>query len=207
MISDHRKIGVTDFGSGSKTMRSNLKKVSEIVKKSAVPRKYGLLLARLSKAFGRSHIIEFGTSLGISTLYLASGSPDTIVHTMEGCPETSKIAEENFDLAGQKNIRMKTGTFDELIPSFKNESITPGVVFIDGDHRKEPALRYFRNMAEISDSKTVIVLDDIHHSAGMEEAWEEIKNDERVSITIDICRMGLVFFRKGLTRADYIIRY
>jgi predicted O-methyltransferase YrrM len=207
MISDHRKILVTDYGSGSKKMRSNLRKVSDIAKNSAVPRKYGLLLARLSEEFGRSNIIELGTSLGISTLYLASGSDDTIVHTMEGCPETSKIAEENFRMAKLENIKKYTGTFDELLLSVKNENFIPGLVFIDGDHRKEPVLRYFRTISEMSDSKTVIVLDDIHHSAAMEEAWEEIKKDERISVTVDIFRMGLVFFNEGMTRSDYIIRY
>lgn len=207
MISDHRKIKVTDYGSGSKKMRSNLRKVSEIAKNSAVPRKYGLLLARLSKEYGRSDIIELGTSLGISALYLASGSDETFVHTMEGCPETSKIAEENFRMAERKNIKIYTGTFDELIPSVRNENFTPGVVFIDGDHRKESVLRYFRAISETSDSKTVIVLDDIHDSAAMDEAWEEIKKDGRVSVTVDIFRMGLVFFNEGMTRSDYIIRY
>jgi len=130
-----------------------------------------------------------------------------MVHTLEGCPETSIIAMENFRSAERENIKMYTGTFDELIPSVQKENFTPGVVFIDGDHRKEPVLRYFYEMTEMSDSQTVIVLDDIHYSEGMEEAWEEIKKDERVSVTVDIFRMGLVFFSKGLTRSDYIIRY
>jgi hypothetical protein len=41
----------------------------------------------------------------------------------------------------------------------------------------------------------------------MEEAWEIIKLHEKVTSTIDIWRMGLVFFREGLTSFDYIIRY
>jgi len=41
----------------------------------------------------------------------------------------------------------------------------------------------------------------------MGEAWDLIRQNERVSITVDIFRMGLVFFRKGITRTDYVIRY
>jgi predicted O-methyltransferase YrrM len=207
MISDKRLISVTDFGSGSVKMRSNLRKVSDIARDSSVPRKYGTLLNRLSCTFGRSHIIELGTSLGISTLYLASGSEETVVHTIEGCPETSRIAEENFKNAGAGNIKAYCGSFDVVLPEIEKENFTPGLVFIDGDHTKEAVLRYFVKVAEMSDNKTVIVFDDIYDSKGMSEAWDEIKKNKKVSVTVDIFRMGLVFFREGLSRSDYIIRY
>lgn len=66
---------------------------------------------------------------------------------------------------------------------------------------------YFGMIAERSDSKSVIIIDDIYYSEEMEEAWNEIKRYEKVSVTIDIFRMGLVFFREGVTHKDYIIRY
>jgi predicted O-methyltransferase YrrM len=207
MISDHRKIRVTDYGSGSERIKSNLRQVSEIAKYSAVPRKYGILLAGLSEEFGKSDIIEMGTSLGISTMYLAAASPDVIVHTIEGCQETSEIARSNFDRSGLKNIRMYNGKFDNILPEIENQKIRPGLVFIDGDHRKEPVLDYFYTIAGMSGNQSVIVLDDIHSLTEMGEAWEEIKKFKKVTLTVDIFRMGLVFFREGMTRSDYIIRY
>jgi hypothetical protein len=62
-------------------------------------------------------------------------------------------------------------------------------------------------MAEISDTGTVIVLDDIHHSSEMEEAWDEIKMYEKATFTIDIYRMGFVFFREGMNHFNYVIRH
>jgi hypothetical protein len=41
----------------------------------------------------------------------------------------------------------------------------------------------------------------------MEAAWIEIKQNEKVSATVDIFRMGIVFFREGLNHVDYTIRY
>lgn len=207
MISDDSRISVTDYGSGSVRMKSNLRSVSEIAKYSTVPRKYGLLLAGLSKEFGRSDIIDLGTSLGISAMYMAAAAPEATVHTIEGCPETSEIAKNNFDRAGLKNIRTYTGKFDEILSEIGNQLIRPGLVFIDGDHRKEPVLKYFYKITEMSDNQSVIAIDDIHSSTEMTEAWEEIKQFTRVTLTIDIYRMGLVFFREGMTRSDYIIRY
>jgi hypothetical protein len=80
-------------------------------------------------------------------------------------------------------------------------------VFIDGDHRREPVVRYFTQIAEMSDSKTVIIIDDINYSVEMGEAWKQIKGDSKVTLTIDLNRMGIVFFREGITHNDYVIRY
>jgi predicted O-methyltransferase YrrM len=207
MISDQRSISVTDLGYGSSRMKTSIRKVSEIARYSAVPKKYGILLSNMAAEFGEPSIVEFGTSLGLSTMYMAASCPDAIVYTMEGCPETSEIAEKNFREAGIKNIRSLTGSFDQLLPQIKKEAGNPGLVFIDGNHRKGPVLSYFSQMAEISSVKTVVIIDDIHSSGEMEEAWIEIKKHEKVTFSIDIFRMGLIFFREGMNHFNYVIRY
>lgn len=207
MISDVRIIKVTDFGAGSGMKKQKSRRVADIVRKSAVPQKYGKLLANLSSEFGKDSIIEFGTSLGISTMYLAAANYDAIVFTMEGCPAISEIAADNFSEAGLKNIRAYKGSFEQTLPEIEKENIRPGLIFIDGNHRKEPTIEYFERMVNISDQETVIVIDDINYSKEMGEAWREIRMNKKVSLTIDICRMGIVFFREGISRSDYIIRY
>jgi predicted O-methyltransferase YrrM len=114
---------------------------------------------------------------------------------------------ENFSAAGFKNICLMNGSFDNTIPELKKQTIRPGLIFIDGDHRREPVLRYFNQMAEISNSNTVIVLDDIHLSREMEDAWNEVKLHKSVTATVDLYRIGLIFFRRGMSRSDYVIRY
>jgi len=206
-LSDSRTINIHDLGAGSLRMRDNSRKVSDITRYSSVPCKYGILLANMAAAFGKPAIIEFGTSLGISSMYMASGCPDALVYTMEGCPETARIAQENFDISGLKNITLMKGSFDDLLPEIKALNLNPGLVFIDGNHRKEPLLKYFRVISDSAGSETVMIIDDIHSSGEMESAWRSIKQNEDVSFTIDIYRMGMVFFRRGINHIDYIIRY
>jgi predicted O-methyltransferase YrrM len=206
-ISDRRIIDVLDLGAGPSMKKSSVRRVSDIAKYSVVPEKYGKLLFNLSAEFGKPGIIELGTSLGISTMYQAAGCRETVVYTMEGSSSLAELARENFRKAGLENIKLLTGSFEDLLPEICEKATTPGLVFIDGNHRKEHLLRYFSQMAEISGTGTVIVLDDIHLSTEMEEAWTEIRQYENVSFTIDIFRMGLVFFRKGMNHFDYVIRY
>lgn len=205
--SDHRIIHVRDLGSGSEKLKTDNRRVSDITRYATVPKKYGILLFNLAEEFGKPSIVEFGTSLGISALYMAAGSPESVVYTMEGCPVTSEIAKKNFPDAGVNNIKLLTGSFEDIVPEIIGTGIKPGMVFIDGNHRKKPVIDYFRKMASVSDSKTVIIIDDIYSSKGMKEVWNEIKTFDKVTLTIDIHRMGIVFFREGINRNDYIIRY
>jgi len=206
LLNDKRTIYVDDRGSGSKILKSKYRKVSEIARFSPVPPKYGMLLSNMADAFGSPGIIELGTSFGISTMYLAAGNRYCTVNTVEGSSSISEIASENFRQAGFENVNLITGSFDEVLPELLNGN-APGLVFIDGDHRREPLIKYFTKIAEKAGPATTVIVDDIHYSSEMEEAWKEIKNFEKVSVTIDIFRMGIVFFREGISHNDYTIRY
>ncbi len=78
-IHDRRTIDVMDLGVGSKRMKISSRKVSEIAKYTAIPEKYGILLSNMAAEYGKPSVIEFGTSLGISTMYLAAGCPGSVV--------------------------------------------------------------------------------------------------------------------------------
>lgn len=207
LSNDNRSVLVNDLGAGSKKMRSRERKIADIVRYTAIPRKYGKLLYNLSSAFGDELIIEFGTSLGISTMYMAAGSRNAKIFTMEGCRVLSDIAIKNFRECGLSNIILITGDFNDLIQQIRNLNKCPGLIFIDGNHRKDPTINYFNRMAEISGDDTVIVFDDIYGSREMADAWHYIKNDVRVTSSVDIFKMGLIFFRKGLTPYNYEVRY
>ena len=207
MRNDRRVINVNDLGAGSITGNSYSRKVSDIARCASIPDKYGLILDRMASDFGYPYAIELGTSLGISTLYMALSSPSLEVHTIEGCPEVAGIADENFRKTGVSNVKLHIGSFDEILPNLIKEKQSPGIVFIDGNHRKEPLNSYFKLVADNAKNNTVVVIDDIYLSREMNEAWEDIKKHPKVSVTIDLHRMGIVFFRKGINANHFVVRY
>lgn len=202
---DGRKIKVVDFG----TKKSRIRKIKSIAGNSATPAKYGQLLFRLVNKFQSHTILEIGTSLGLGTLYLATPDSKARVITLEGCPEISKIAKTNFEKLKVKNIEQVAGNFEEKLPQVleKISSSSLDFVFFDGNHRKEPTLRYFEQCLKKSHSDTIFVFDDIHWSDEMEEAWEEIKRKPEVKITIDLFFFGIVFFKRELTKQDFVLRF
>jgi predicted O-methyltransferase YrrM len=207
MLSDKRIISVNDLGSGSQSLNRKSRKVSDIAKHSPVSGKYGKLLSVMAAEFGGKVIIELGTSVGISSMYMAASNRNTTVYTIEGSHDIAEIARQNFAEADISNVKLLEGAFDDILPGLLSETGSPGLVFIDGNHRREPLLKYFNQIIKYSGSDTVMIIDDINYSAEMNEAWNELKQYSKVSVSINIFQMGILFFREGISRADYTIRY
>jgi hypothetical protein len=69
-------------------------------------------------------------------------------------------------------------------------------------------MQYFNLLLTKSDEQTILIFDDIHWSSEMEKAWEEIKADPRLSLTIDLFYIGIVFLKKGnKEKENFTIRF
>lgn len=55
--------------------------------------------------------------------------------------------------------------------------------------------------------RDMLIINEPHRSESREAYWDEIKKDERVVVTIDLYRMGLVFFRKEQRKENFLIRF
>jgi predicted O-methyltransferase YrrM len=207
LLRDQQKVEVTDLGAGSRSLSGNVRKVGRIVKNSSKPKKYGRLLYRLARHLKPDTILELGTSLGLGSAYLALGNPDAKVITIEGCPNLSAIARENFRKLSLENIKLLNGSFDELLPGVLKQISRLDLAFIDGNHLKEPTIRYFEQCLPRTSCDSILVFDDIHWSDSMESAWEYICNHPSVMLSVDLFYMGLVFFKKELTKQHFVIRY
>ena len=109
-----------------------------------------------------------------------------------------------------KNIESIVGNFDIVLTSnlqHLTSNFKLDFVFFDGNHKKIPTLNYFKQCLEYAHNTSVFIFDDIHWSDEMEEAWGEIKSNQKVSVTIDLFFMGLVFFRKEQEKEDFVVRY
>jgi len=167
----------------------------------------GRLLNRLANYMKPGSIIEIGTSLGISTLYLAMANPETLVVSLEGNEEVAMVARKQFENSGINNIDLMTGEFSDTLPQILSYKLTsPFLAFIDGNHYYEPTIRYFNMLKKVAGDDSIFVFHDIHWSEDMERAWRVIGQDAQVNMTIDLYSMGLVFFKSGLSKQHYKFR-
>lgn len=200
-------ISVSDLGAGSKTEKGNKRQIGRIAKSSSKPKKYGRLLHRFVKNFKPTEVLELGTSLGLSTAYMALGNPATKIVSIEGCPNISSKAFGNLNKLNISNFELITGSFDEQLPAYLETIEKVDFVFFDGNHQKQPTINYFEQCLSKTTNNTVFIFDDIHWSRGMEEAWNYICAHSSSRLTIDIFAMGIVFFKKDLTKQHFVIRF
>lgn len=207
LINNKESIQVTDFGAGSRVFKSDTRKVSAIAKNAGITISRAELLNRLVQYLKIENALEIGTSVGIGTAAMAAGNKIKIT-TIEGCPETARVAQENLSAFDFKNIDLKNGDFevvlDEIISDSKNQKFD--LIYFDGNHQKEATFKYFEKLLFTIHNDTVFIFDDIHWSPGMEEAWEEIKNHPSVTVTIDTFFWGFVFFRREQEKEHFVIR-
>lgn len=185
LLADHAPVRSEDYGAGSGN-RSRSVKISDIIKRSAKSPKYGRLLFRMVRFYKSQFIIELGTSAGISTSYLALAQRSSIVITGEGNHAVASVAESNFNSLGLSNVRIIRGNFDNTLPQLMSSIPHTDLVFVDGNHRRIPTLNYFRTLLTTMAPSSVMIFDDIHWSAEMESAWNEIKEHPLVMLTIDL---------------------
>ena len=198
-------IEVEDFGAGSKALQKKHRHVSEIAKKAGITVKRAALLSRLTSYLEAKNILEIGTSLGISTASLHLGNPNATITTLEGCKETAQIASDNFRNFHFENINIILGDFNKTLPNVIDNSIYD-LIYFDGNHQKEPTIDYFKQCLEHIHNDSVFIFDDIYWSKGMSEAWQYIKNEPKVTVSIDTFYWGIVFFRKEQKKEHFTIR-
>lgn len=203
LIYDQDIIEITDFGEGSRVFKSNLRKVSDIAKNAGVSAKRQKLLFRIVNYFSSENILELGTSLGLATAALALGNTDFTVNTIEGCQNTSDKAKDTFKTFQINNIDLHTQNFQEF---FKNDTSKYDLVYIDGNHNKEHTLAYFKILLDRVEDNSVLIFDDIYWSKAMTEAWNEIYQHPKVTLSIDTFYWGIIFFRAAQKKQHFTIR-
>jgi predicted O-methyltransferase YrrM len=203
LLNDSSVIEVEDFGAGSSVLKTNKRVVKAMAASSLKPKKYAQLLYRMVKYYKPQTMLELGTSFGITSAYLASANPKSMLHTCEGASAIAAIAKENFNQLGIKNIQLTAGDFAATLPPLLSILKTVDFAFVDGNHRKQPTLDYFEKLLNHCTSNSILIFDDIHWSVEMEEAWSIIKQHPKVTLTIDLFFIGIVLVNPDFKTAQH----
>jgi len=203
LIHDKTKIQIEDFGTG----KNRTSTIETVVKKSVKPKKYGQLFFRIALHTKAQSILELGTSLGITTAYLAAASSQIRCTSMEGSKTLANLAKKIFQQLGLKNISLIEGNIDENLERVLENTPTFDLIYIDANHTSQAVTKYFEMCLEKVHAHSVILIDDIYWSPDMLKAWKFIKQHPKVTATIDLFETGIVFFDPNLYKKHYKVRY
>lgn len=202
-------LDVVDYGSaGSPEGTLMQRRVSDIAKTHLESAQVGQLLFRIVHFMGQHlkrplEILELGTSLGVTTSYLASVDGRNKVVTLEGSKAVLKVAQGVWRALKLENIEWHEGNIDDTLYIYAREKLD--VAYVDANHTYEATMRYVNYLLPRMTEKGIIVLDDIHYSPGMEQAWNDLKNDARVTTSMDLYHIGILFVDTHYLKRHYRI--
>ena len=184
-----------------------LRRENAFVRRSSVSGKYGFLLYRITRWFRPEMIIELGTGMGISTLYLSAGSPGTPLHSIEVNRDRAALAAQLICRLNPGPVSIHWGEMEEKLEDIL--PLVPGrfLAFIDGNHHYTPTMHYLAKLVERAGEEAVIVLDDIYWSRDMHRAWEEVISWPEIRVSIDLFQMGILLLRKDLQKRGIKIKF
>ena len=195
-----------EHGAGSRNNHSKKKPIKQLIKEVSMPKKQGEWLFKLVQHFQPKNILELGTCIGISTLYVGLENKNRKIITLEGNPASAQIARQIFSQLTLNEIEIIEGTFENTIEIALQKLQQVDFAFVDGNHRYEPTIQYFKQILPFINQNSVLIFHDIHWSAEMEKAWNELRNNEQVSISIDLFYFGILFFRKGILKQHFVLK-
>ncbi len=208
---------VTDFGRGPRMRKGSMvsqegsmlveRSLASIVSRSLQTPRYARLFFRLVQHFQPSSILEMGTSLGITTAYLAAANPTARVHTIEGCPRLASLANETFNELAMSNVLLTVGSFSQVLPKVLTDSPSWDMVYLDGNHSYQGVLETMEAINPHIGPASFVIVDDIRWSRGMWRAWKTLLTIPEVSLSIDLGRMGLLFFNKDLSKQNVMLGF
>ena len=211
------ELDVLDFGSqGSKEGTVVRRRICDIAKTHLESARVGQLLFRLVLFLGQHEkrplrILELGTSLGVTTAYLAAADSRNSVMTMEGSESVLNIAQGVWRALKLENIQWVAGNIDDTLFSYARENAESAsqkwdLVFVDANHTYEATTRYVDFLLPRLTEKGMLIVDDIHYSEQMEQAWKTLKDDARVTTSMDLYHCGVLFVDKHYLKRHYKIR-
>ncbi len=205
LLRDERMIPITDFGAGSRALKKEkIRKISDITRHSSSPSKFSLLYQYFCSQTPAQTVLELGTCVGVNTCYLAQVTKG-IIFTFEGADALADLAEGIFKKHAP--IQMVRGNINQTLPRFLNNKPRLDFVLMDAHHTYEATLTYFDQILPFLHEDSIVAIGDIHWSIGMQEAWEKIKKSPALSVSMDFFECGILFFKKGIPKKDYILHY
>jgi len=160
--------------------------------------KYGKVLTMIAKYFAPKMVLELGTCIGVSAMYIAGGLEVVndlkySLFSVEASKSLTDIAKANLRKFGldERRCHLINDYFENVLPGFSSENDLIDFVFLDGSHTYEATLKYFSWLLDNMRPGGIMMFDDIRWSSGMFRAWKDICDHKDIAVSVDLGAIGL----------------
>ncbi len=206
LVSQTRSAEILDHGAGSPELglsreqmesgRLVQEDLAQLARGSSVPPAMARLLYSLGRTFRPTTSLELGSCMGLSAccigLGLQEGSRDSRLLSIEGDPTLAGIARASLKACRVRCAEIRQGTFQQVLADWLPKAPPVDFLFNDGVHEEHTDWELTTLVLEHMPDNALLLLDDIDWSPGMRRFWKRIKEHERVSLSVDLFRSGLL---------------
>lgn len=165
------------------------KKVSVVAREQHLSPAIGQLLFKTINHYQPKIALEFGTGLGLNTLYQCTPSTSTQFHTFESSKALAQVAQENFQILGIQHVQLHVGPVEENARQLLSTLAAPDYLFINCDLPTS----FLQTLLEKCGPKSMLIINK-PHTRGLAQ-WNWLCQEEIITLTLDLYDIGIAFRR------------
>ena len=187
--------------------------IDKILRKYCFTEREYRLLFRLANRFHPKTIYVAGSDFGLTPLYLTAYAKDSVCVVIEPELSIAAIANEYLTKYALASVDLRNNITDipdqldfvvwgNSFTSFPSDKRTCKSSSQNSLCENFSSDNFERFLSHIND-ESVMVISGIHASPENHETWKSICSHSKVTVTIDLYRLGIVFFNSKLHRKTY----
>jgi len=188
--------------------------VKDILSRFCFSERDSRLLFRLANRFQPQSIYVFGSDLGLAPLYLTSWSERADCVVFEPVQSIAAIARKivykyspaSINISVSSNPEITDNRFVDLIVWGNSYTDTSKETRATGDTDNRDntfSIDTFRRFLPLVNDNSIMVISGINSSGKNRDTWKMVCVAPKVSVTIDLYSLGIVFFNPKLHRKTY----
>lgn len=118
----------------------------------------------------------------------------------------SIIITHDDNTAATRCIRLAAEEAKFYLFNPQQQKLKADLIFMEAVPAKDLLLVFNQCLSHIKDN-TMLIIPNIHHTMKGSRAWAAIKAHPKVTVTIDLFWLQLVYFKPGQAREDFKVRY
>ncbi|MDR1879743.1 MAG: class I SAM-dependent methyltransferase [Tannerellaceae bacterium] len=183
------------------------KAVGRLVRREAVDPKRGALLFRIAHYFKVRNIVQIGSCMGLSTLYLTSYNGGLRCVVLERVPAYASVSRQVYDEAARTPVDLRVGDCKALLPEALIELERVDLVYVHTLFEENDMEWLFNACLKYVHTRTICIFDGIKATAGMRKFWKTVCAHPDVTVTVDLYSMGVVFFDRKWHKRNYTVYF
>jgi len=177
--------------------------IKKYLQKQAITKKEGELLFRLSNHYKLHSIVSVGSSMGFTPLYLTGYSSKSQCITLEQEQDIAAIAQKSISKSSCSLIQIMQGAYQSLLPEALSKLQQIDCIYISKEITTEELMKIYQDILPFLHDKSIVIISGIHASSQKRNLWKQICKDPKITVSVDLYKLGLIFFRPKLHKRMY----